>query len=167
MRGAFSMPFYRGTKHGNLKEEPSLSRKVCVVGLGLIGGSIALAIQREHDAFIIGVEVDENQLKLAESLKIIDQGTRSLAEGVCEADLIIFATPVTKTEELVESLKDEKLKPGVIITDVGSTKKKILKSPRGFKNMTLPLLAGILWQVPIKRECRRQRLTCLKMPITS
>ncbi|MFC5714232.1 prephenate dehydrogenase [Thalassorhabdus alkalitolerans] len=119
-----------------------MSRKVCVVGLGLIGGSIALAIQREHDAFIIGVEVDENQLKLAESLKIIDQGTRSLAEGVCEADLIIFATPVTKTEELVESLKDEKLKPGVIITDVGSTKKKIFEKSQGFQKHDITFIGG-------------------------
>lgn len=104
-----------------------MTRKVCVVGMGLIGGSIALAIKREHQVTITGVDIDENQLKLAQSLGVIDEASHRLTEGVKDAELIILAAPVTKTEQLIDELKELPLKKGAIVTDVGSTKSKILE----------------------------------------
>ncbi|MFB5661682.1 prephenate dehydrogenase [Alteribacillus sp. HJP-4] len=107
--------------HGDLRTK----RKICVVGMGLIGGSIALAIKDEHDVYIHGVDIDDKQLKLAQSLQIIDEGTYSIQEGVRNADLVILATPVTKTELILKKLEQADLKEGAIVTDVGSTKSRI------------------------------------------
>ncbi|MBB6449047.1 prephenate dehydrogenase [Geomicrobium halophilum] len=104
----------------------NVSKKVVVIGLGLIGGSVALAIRNSHYVQMIGIDVHEPSLKMATSLQIIDYGDTSAEENVGDADVIIIATPVSKTLEVLEILAQEPLKPGVIITDVGSTKKTVL-----------------------------------------
>ncbi|MDA3130183.1 prephenate dehydrogenase [Aliibacillus thermotolerans] len=123
---------------GKESGEKLLNRKICVVGLGLIGGSIALAIKKEHDATVVGVDVNSNQLKLAQSLQVIDEIADNLEEGIREADLIVLAAPVKKTEQLLEELQDLPLKEGAIVTDVGSTKSKIFQkaAPLHRKNVT-------------------------------
>lgn len=115
-----------------------MKRKICVIGLGLIGGSIALAIKKEHDATIVGVDVNFDQLKLAQSLQVIDEIAENMEEGVREADLIILAAPVKKTEQLLTELQHLPLKEGAIVTDVGSTKTKIFEkaAPLHRKNVT-------------------------------
>lgn len=102
-------------------------RKVFVIGIGLIGGSIALAIRNEHDVDILGYDIDEQQIKLALTLKVIDDAPSTIEAGAKDADLIILATPVTKTEAIIEKLAKLELKQNVIITDVGSTKKRIFE----------------------------------------
>ncbi|MDV2683476.1 prephenate dehydrogenase [Alkalihalophilus sp. As8PL] len=102
-----------------------MKRTAFIIGLGLIGGSIALAIRKEHDVHIIGFDIHSDQLKMAHSLRVIDESVSSIKEGVARADLIIFATPVSRTTELLKDLVDYDIKPGAIITDVGSTKRKI------------------------------------------
>ncbi|WP_078553285.1 prephenate dehydrogenase [Bacillus alkalicellulosilyticus] len=104
-----------------------MKRKAFVIGLGLIGGSIALALKREHNVSIRGFDINEQQVKMAQSLKVIDEAVESIEAGVSEADLIILATPVSKTEVLLEEISTMALKPGAIITDVGSTKKRIFE----------------------------------------
>ncbi|SDH07329.1 prephenate dehydrogenase [Alteribacillus persepolensis] len=111
-----------------------MKRKICIIGMGLIGGSIALSIKKEHDVHIAGIDIDQNQLRLAQSLKVIDEPVESLAEGVQDADLIVIAVPVTKTEQIIEELETFPLKEGAIVTDVGSTKNKIFhKAKRLFE----------------------------------
>lgn len=102
-------------------------RKVFILGLGLIGGSIALAIKKEHsNCQVYGYDIKDDELKMAKSLGIIDEYVSTIEEGVHESDLIIIATPVTKTEDIIEELATYPLKPSCIITDVGSTKEKIV-----------------------------------------
>lgn len=104
-----------------------MKQKVFVIGLGLIGGSIALAIRRAHeDAIIIGFEINEERLGLAKTLNVIDEGAVSIEEGAKEADLIIISAPVQQAEEIIETLVNVELKSTVIITDVGSTKGQIM-----------------------------------------
>ncbi len=87
-----------------------MKRTAFIIGLGLIGGSIALAIRREHDVHIRGFDISQEQLKMAQSLKIVDENAASIEEGVKGADLIILATPVAKTEELLMELTHYDLK---------------------------------------------------------
>ena len=102
--------------------------KVCVIGLGLIGGSIALAIKKEHPkALIIGCDINVEQAKLAKSLKVVDELAPSIEEGIMDADLAVLATPVIQTEKILADISRLSLKDGVIITDVGSTKQKIMQ----------------------------------------
>ena len=95
--------------------------------MGLIGGSIGLAIKKKGLAGeVIGVFRRYPTLKKALKHKAVDAGTMSIEEGVSGADLIILATPVHKivtiAKEAVKYAKD-----GAIITDVGSTKAWIVK----------------------------------------
>lgn len=119
-----------------------MTRNVCVIGMGLIGGSIALSIKKEHDAYITGVDIDQNQLKLGLTLGVIDRMTEDLSEGVGDADLIVLAAPVTKTEQLIDQLKDLPLKEGTIVTDVGSTKTRILKKAAQLSQKGISFIGG-------------------------
>jgi prephenate dehydrogenase len=101
---------------------------ILMIGLGLIGGSIALAIKKEHpEAFIIGYDVKEEQAKLARSLKVIDEIAVSFEEAIETADLIVLATPVMQTEKILAEISNCHFKEDVIITDVGSTKQRIVE----------------------------------------
>ncbi|MEB1806832.1 MAG: prephenate dehydrogenase [Bacillaceae bacterium] len=117
-------------------------RKVFVIGLGLIGGSIALAIKREHDVHIVGYDINEQQVKMGLSLKVIDDAADSIRAGVKNADLIVLATPVTKTEQLLEDISNYELKQGAIITDVGSTKQRIFQSATCLKERDVTFIGG-------------------------
>ncbi|NEU31143.1 prephenate dehydrogenase [bacterium LRH843] len=119
-----------------------MKRTVLIVGLGLIGGSIALSIRNEHDVHIRGFDISEEQLKMALSLKVIDEATSSIEEGVVNADLIIFATPVLKTEELIHDLMNYELKNGAIVTDVGSTKSRIVEQAVHLKEKGVTFIGG-------------------------
>ncbi|UOE92331.1 prephenate dehydrogenase [Alkalihalobacillus sp. LMS39] len=119
-----------------------MKRTAFVIGLGLIGGSIALAIKREHDAHLLGFDINEQQVKMALSLKIIDEVPNSIEEGVEQADFIILATPVSKTELLLEQLAQMNIKQGAIITDVGSTKKRIFEKASCLEHKGVTFIGG-------------------------
>lgn len=108
-----------------------MNKEVAVIGLGLIGGSIALAIKQGNpDVVIKGFDVSENQLQLAKALRVVDETASSLEEAVESADVIVIAAPVVQTEKILDQLSDLKLNREVIITDVGSTKESIVKHAR-------------------------------------
>ena len=73
--------------------------KICVVGLGLIGGSMSLGLRQKAEC-ILGVEANQENaaeaLKLGLADKIVD-----LAEGVTNADLVILAIPVNQAREIL------------------------------------------------------------------
>lgn len=101
--------------------------KVCVAGVGLIGGSVALAMKRLHLADeIIGVGRGLENLQDAQRLGIIDRYTHQVQEGVEGADLVVLGTPVRAMPELVKKSAGY-FKKGVILTDVGSTKQKLIE----------------------------------------
>ncbi|NGP43717.1 prephenate dehydrogenase [Bacillaceae bacterium SIJ1] len=100
---------------------------VFLIGLGLIGGSIALALRSKHRITLSAYDISEKQLKLAEALGVIDLAEPSIQEGARKADLIIIATPVQQTRTILTELATCKLKPNAIITDVGSTKLEVME----------------------------------------
>lgn len=102
---------------------------VVIVGLGLIGGSISLAIKKEHpEAHIIGIDVSLATLEKGKALGVIDEIGESLQIDGPKADLLIFGSPVKQTEALLQRLPAIQLKPDVIITDTGSTKSGIIQA---------------------------------------
>lgn len=103
--------------------------RVFVIGLGLIGGSLALCIKKEHkESVIIGYDVNNEQAKLAKVLGVIDVVAETIPEGALDAELIIISTPVNQTEMIVKLLAELSLKQDVLITDTGSTKTKVVRS---------------------------------------
>ncbi|MFZ3588666.1 prephenate dehydrogenase [Bacillus sp. DJP31] len=104
-----------------------MMKRVLIIGLGLIGGSIGLAIKRTKDVKIVGYDIGTDQAKLAHSLHVIDEICINLQQEIGLADFIILSTPVTQTEQLLIEMSKLVLKKGAIITDVGSTKQQIVQ----------------------------------------
>lgn len=102
-------------------------KKVLVVGLGLIGGSLALALQKAPTIQVIGYDQDEVTIKIAEQLRMIEYGVKTLQQGAEQADVIVFATPVSITVQNLERLAHWQLREHVIVTDTGSTKKAVME----------------------------------------
>jgi prephenate dehydrogenase len=99
--------------------------RVAIVGVGLIGGSLGMALRRERLAqTIVGVGRNAETLEKAVGLGAIDSFATDFAEGVQEADLIVLATPIRQILADIERLAPL-LAPGAIVTDVGSTKAEI------------------------------------------
>jgi prephenate dehydrogenase len=98
--------------------------KITIIGLGLIGGSLAKDLRRTKFAGeLIGVETNENHAKTALKLGLVDR-IESLDKGIAEADLIIIAIPVDKELKLLPVVLD-KLNSNTTVTDMGSTKRMI------------------------------------------
>lgn len=99
---------------------------VAIVGVGLIGGSIGLAMrERKLARRIIGVGRRQTSLDAARQVGAIDQGVTNLAAGVAEAQLLIVATPVDKIAERIVQAS-ALVPPDCLITDAGSTKEEIV-----------------------------------------
>jgi prephenate dehydrogenase len=98
--------------------------KVTIIGLGLIGGSIALDLRKSGFATVlIGVDNNPEHGKKALQLGIVDE-IAPLEEGVKNADIVILAIPVDKIEKVLPLVLDH-IDPSASVTDVGSTKKII------------------------------------------
>lgn len=101
--------------------------KIAIVGLGLIGGSLGMALKKaDKNLEIIGVDVEEKIIEQGVFLKSIDWGTCSIEDGVGEADIIFLAVSLSKITQLAEEIIPF-LKPGAIISDMASTKEHISK----------------------------------------
>jgi prephenate dehydrogenase len=124
-------------------EESSVDGKVFVIGLGLIGGSLAMAIRQVHNhAHIVGYDVNTKNVELAKFLGIIDHQVDSIEQGAVEADLIIVAVPVNQTEKIVVSLADMTLKSQVIVTDAASTKGTVVEAAKHLIEKGVTFIGG-------------------------
>ncbi|MGI8979610.1 MAG: prephenate dehydrogenase [Pirellulaceae bacterium] len=99
---------------------------VAIVGVGLMGGSIGLALRKERMArHVIGIGRRIEQLRQAENRGVVTEVTTDLRQGVASANLVVVCTPVGDVPEFV-ALAAKACKPETIITDVGSTKAAIV-----------------------------------------
>ncbi|PZL73374.1 prephenate dehydrogenase [Enterococcus plantarum] len=108
-----------------------MNKKVLIVGLGLIGSSLALCIKKEHPSVkIIGIDCQETSEEFALKRKIIDERGNSIEEAAILADFIFLCTPVKSMLSQLDLLGTLPLKQEVIITDVGSTKVEIMHAAK-------------------------------------
>ena len=100
--------------------------RIALIGIGLIGSSIAHDIKRLGLAKDVVISTRSAEtLKRAEELNLGDRYTPSSAEAVKEADLVIVSVPVGASESVAREISAH-LKPGAIVTDVGSTKASVI-----------------------------------------
>ncbi|MBO9538104.1 prephenate dehydrogenase/arogenate dehydrogenase family protein [Herbaspirillum sp.] len=105
-------------------------KKVVIFGVGLIGGSFALALRRAGKAEqIVGVGRSAASLARAKELGIIDTVATDPAVAVNGADLILLAAPVAQTEAILAAIAPH-LAPDAIVTDAGSTKSDVVAAAR-------------------------------------
>jgi cyclohexadieny/prephenate dehydrogenase len=100
---------------------------LAVVGVGLIGGSVALAARRRGVAArIVGIDHDPEVLQRARRTGLIDEGFTEIETGVARADLVVFCTPVDQIASQVRAAV-RVCRPGTLLTDAGSTKVEMLR----------------------------------------
>src|SRR3989339_1739020 len=111
--------------------------RIAIIGVGLIGGSLGLALKKagRNDLQIIGIPHREETLKQAIGIKAIDEGTTNHVEGIKDADIVFICTPIHLILPIIDEIAPH-LKKGAIITDVGSSKGEIVsptekKIPKG------------------------------------
>ena len=103
--------------------------------MGLIGGSVALALKSNKDALalknasfathIVGVGRTEKSLQNALDLGVIDSAQTNIGDAIEGADLILIAAPVAQTVSILQSIKPH-LNKNTVVTDAGSTKSDVL-----------------------------------------
>ena len=104
--------------------------RLCIIGVGLIGGSLARAL-RAADAVdeVVGYGRSVENLDEAVRLGVIDWAAASPAAAVRDADMVVVAVPIGATREILDQIRDA-LAPGAVITDVGSVKAPVVGDAR-------------------------------------
>jgi prephenate dehydrogenase len=108
--------------------EPPIFQKIGIVGLGLIGGSIALATRQLWPSSLVIAVDNKDVLETAMRLHAIDVAADDLIV-LAEADLVILAAPVLQNLALLDAL-DENVRQPAVITDTGSTKRAIVEAAK-------------------------------------
>ena len=101
-------------------------KKICIIGCGLIGSSLARAIKKNNlsEKIVSSNRSDLINKKVIE-LNIVDESSSDTKRVVQNSDLVVIATPLSSYEDVILKIKDS-LKKGAILTDVGSVKENIL-----------------------------------------
>jgi prephenate dehydrogenase len=101
-------------------------KRVSLVGIGLLGGSLGLALkQRRLAGSVVGYVRRAASIRECENTGAVDRATRDLHEAIEGADLIILCTPLAQMRPLVEQMVPS-LRRGVLLTDVGSVKGRVV-----------------------------------------
>lgn len=99
---------------------------VLIVGLGLIGGSVAMALRGFEDFEVVGTARSEKTRNYAREHNVCDRVVDSADEAVSEADVVIFGMNPKGIADQIEHYKD-RFKPGAVVTDVGGIKTSIME----------------------------------------
>ena len=106
-------------------------KTLAVIGVGLVGGSFALALRRAgYVTTVVGFDRDGAALERAAALGAIDTAATSISEAARGADLVVVAVPVRAIGPVLHDVALA-LQPGAVVTDVGSTKAEVMKVARG------------------------------------
>ena len=102
-------------------------QKVTLVGVGLLGGSLGLAVkERRLAAHVHGYVRRAESIQECRKLGVVDTATSDLLQAVDGADLVVLCTPLGQMQALVQAMGPA-LKPGTLVTDVGSVKASVVQ----------------------------------------
>ena len=116
--------------------------RVAIVGLGLLGGSMGLALHRANAAQeIVGYDMEQGVSESARAMGAIDRSYSSLGDAVQGAEIVILATPVGAMHFLLQNLASL-VAPGTVITDVASTKAQVVQWAETYLPSTVSFVGG-------------------------
>lgn len=117
-------------------------RQVSIIGLGLIGGSIGLAIKGRHSNILIkGFDSDSRSSEKALHIGAVDEASANLKEAVLDSDVVFIAVPVNSVVSLTKELAGY-VKSDCILTDVGSTKTSIFEAIKESSHLIKNFIGG-------------------------
>ena len=100
--------------------------KITIIGVGLIGGSLARALKERNLAKVVfGYGRDQSRLEEAQKSNVIDALSTNIKEAIDDANIVVIATPVGTFKDILDQI-EPLISSNVIITDVGSTKSDIV-----------------------------------------
>ncbi len=107
--------------------------KICIIGVGLIGGSFALGLKKSlhksQQVSIVGFGRNEANLQQAQALGVIDTYSLDIVQALSGVELVLIATPVNSFKNILELIKPH-INDNVIICDVGSTKGSVIATAK-------------------------------------
>ncbi len=128
-----------------------LFKKVTIIGVGLMGGSLGKAIKKHNLAKeVVGLSQRQSTLSTAVKTQAIDYGTHDIKKAVHNADLVVLATPVSIITGML-SMIGPHLKRNCIVTDVGSSKVSIVQAAQ----QSLPNYVSFLGSHPLAGSEKR------------
>ncbi len=136
--------------------------RVAIVGVGLIGGSIGLALRKRKLARrVVGIGRREESLEKALAAGAVTETSLDLPEVIGSAEIVVVCTPVDRiAETIIKALKS--VAAGALITDAGSTKQGIVRAIEKNPTRKYVLLADIRWPAARKRASNSHRPICSK-----
>src|SRR5881394_868462 len=126
---AMELPVIQPGRQTGKATSPPIFHKIGIVGLGLIGGSIALAARELWPTSLVIAVDHKDVLETAMRLHAIDVAADDLIV-LAEADIVILAAPVKQNVALLAEL-DEHVRQPAVVTDTGSTKREIVAAATG------------------------------------
>ncbi len=118
--------------------QPYIFRRVTIIGVGLMGGSLGMAMKKHRLAReVVGVSHHQSSLVNAIKEKAIDIAEMDIPKAVRNSDLVVLATPVDSIKKLLASINPH-LRRGCFVTDLGSTKLEIVEAAQ--KHLSNPTL---------------------------
>ena len=112
-------------------EFKKINMKIAIIGVGLIGGSFALALRRTYPKLrVLGIDRDESALADALRTGVIDEAVMPAAlAAIADCDVIFIAVPVRQFPHVLAEIFPH-IKPATVITDAGSTKADVITAAR-------------------------------------
>lgn len=102
-------------------------KQLTLVGVGLLGGSLGLAVKRRRLAGrVVGYVRRPASIKECRAAGAVDEATTDLLKAVADADLVVLCSPIAQMKPLATRMLPA-LKPGVVVTDVGSVKASVVR----------------------------------------
>lgn len=130
------------TKESGRRDARVIAERVAVVGVGLIGGSVGLALKERRLAReVVGTARRQSTLDAALARGAVDRGTLDLVEAVEGADLVYLSTPVESIPRLLAEMQSS-LQPDALVTDAGSTKVQIVAEAERILSSGSPHFVG-------------------------
>ncbi|MBP1949569.1 prephenate dehydrogenase [Virgibacillus litoralis] len=119
-----------------------MKRTILVIGLGLIGGSLAKSIGESDENHIIGYDTNKETLEFALMNEIIHESCSTITDSAQMADVIILGTPITETIKFMKELDQISFNHDVIVTDVSSVKKPVSDIANRITNKHIKFIGG-------------------------
>src|SRR5690625_5284927 len=119
-----------------------MKRNILVAGLGLIGGSLAKAMQKAKENYIVGYDLNNDTLEFALHEGIINKISEDFETAVKEAEIVFLAAPISETIKLIKQLDNIKLDHDIIVSDVSSVKASILEVANELENDKITFIGG-------------------------
>ncbi|MBP5790002.1 MAG: prephenate dehydrogenase/arogenate dehydrogenase family protein, partial [Neisseriaceae bacterium] len=114
-------------------------KTVTLIGIGLIGGSLAADLKQHTALKIYGIDANPEHLHTAKNKGLVDYALPKLNDDAANADIVVIATPVITMQQVMQDLAQKTANTGkTVITDVGSTKQSVIRAFEQYLPKHLP-----------------------------